>query len=43
MGLALKQMSVKRFPDILILHLNRFKTVEGKKVKNNDPITYKEV
>jgi ubiquitin C-terminal hydrolase len=40
MALALKEMKVKTFPDILIIHLNRFKTVDGKKMKNNDPIVY---
>ena len=27
MGLALKELHVKKFPSILVLHLNRFKTV----------------
>ena len=40
MGLALKELHVKTFPSILVLHLNRFKTVEERKVKNNDPIQY---
>lgn len=40
MALALKELQVKKFPSILILHLNRFKTVDHKKIKNNDPIQY---
>lgn len=43
MGLALKELHVKAFPSILILHLNRFKTFEHKKIKNNDPIQYQEI
>ena len=30
------------FPPILVLHLNRFKNVDGKKMKNSDPILYEE-
>jgi ubiquitin C-terminal hydrolase len=31
------------FPPVLVIHLNRFKNLDGKKVKNNDPILYNEV
>lgn len=40
MALALKELHVKTFPSVLVLHLNRFKTVDNKKVKNSDPILY---
>lgn len=40
MALALKELHVKVFPSLLILHLNRFKTVENRKVKNGEPILY---
>ena len=43
MALALKELQVKKFPPILILHLNRFKTVDNKKIKNNDPIQYGQI
>lgn len=42
MALASKEMWIKQYPPILILHLNRFKTVEDKRVKNNEPIFYNE-
>lgn len=40
MALALKELQVRMFPPALVIHLNRFKNLEGKKVKNNDPILY---
>lgn len=40
MTLALKELEIKMFPPILILHLNRFKNIDGKKMKNNEPIVY---
>lgn len=40
MALALKELQVRMFPPVLVIHLNRFKNLEGKKVKNNDPILY---
>lgn len=40
MALALKELHVKTFPEVLVLHLNRFKTVDHKKVKNCEPIMY---
>lgn len=43
MALAYKQMHIKAFPQILVIHLNRFKTVNEQKVKNNDPIIYEEI
>ena len=43
MALAYKQLHVNKFPPILILHLNRFKTVNDKKVKNNEAVAYNEV
>lgn len=35
MALALKQLHVKTYPSILILHLNRFKSIDNKKSKNS--------
>ena len=43
MALAFKELRIHRYPNILLLHLNRFKTVNEKKVKNNDPVAYREV
>lgn len=40
MALALKELHVKTFPPILVFHLNRFKTVDNRKVKNCEPILY---
>jgi hypothetical protein len=40
MRLAYKRMVIEKFPKILIVHLNRFKNEDGKKVKNNEPIEY---
>jgi len=36
-------MHVKTFPSLLVLHINRFKNLDGKKQKNNEPILYSEV
>ena len=43
MGLALKELHVNTFPPLLVLHLNRFKTVLEKKTKNSEPIKYEKV
>jgi ubiquitin C-terminal hydrolase len=43
MALALKELHVKAFPPILVIHLNRFKTVDNKKVKNCESIMYQPV
>jgi ubiquitin C-terminal hydrolase len=43
MTLALKELHVKTYPSLLIVHLNRFKNLDGKKIKNSDPIQYNAV
>ena len=40
MALALKELHIKTYPSLLIVHLNRFKNFDGKKIKNSDPIQY---
>ena len=40
MALAFKELEIKSYPPILILHLNRFKTVEDRRMKNSEPIQY---
>ena len=40
MRLAYKQLSIAQLPKVLIIHLNRFKAENNKKVKNCDPIEY---
>lgn len=41
--MAFKQMHIDKFPKIFIIHFNRFKNANGKKVKNSEPIEYHEI
>lgn len=43
MRLALKQLSIVKFPKLLLIQLSRFKTEGDRKVKNSEPIEYKEI
>jgi ubiquitin C-terminal hydrolase len=40
MALAIKELDIRMFPPVLVLHLNRFKNHEGRKIKNSEPIAY---